>query len=179
MNRIFKAMFCVTFFSVCTRAMGFLLKIYLSRELGSTLLGSYQVAMSIFGVLMTLVSSGIPVVLSRNVSYFSGQKDKKAIGSLVSSGLILTGIICFVVSLIILFCPNLMNAIFTSNASTEMLVLLLPALISSAIYEVIRGTLWGEKEFFEISFSEFLEQVIRIVILVILFKIFQTQKAQR
>jgi len=163
-------MFCVTFFSVCTRAMGFLLKIYLSRELGSTLLGSYQVAMSIFGVLMTLVSSGIPVVLSRNVSYFSGQKDKKSIGSLVSSGLILTGIICFVVSLIILFCPNLMNAIFTSNASTEMLILLLPALISSSIYEVIRGTLWGEKEFFEISFSEFLEQVIRIVILVILFK---------
>ena len=170
MNKLFKAMFCVTFFSVSTRALGFLLKIYLSRNLSNELLGSYQVAMSIFAVFMTLVSSGIPVVLSRNVSYFSGQKDKKSIGSLVSAGIILTGVICFVVSLIIFFCPKLMNAIFASNASTEMLVILIPALISSAIYEVIRGALWGEKEFFEISFSEFLEQIVRIVILVVLFK---------
>ena len=77
MNKnIIKAMFCVTFFSVATRTLGFLLKIYLSRELGSVLLGSYQVAMSIFAVLMTFVSSGIPVVLSRNVSYFSCKNDK-------------------------------------------------------------------------------------------------------
>ncbi len=170
MNKFFKAMFCVTFFSIATRALGFILKIYLSRKLDSTLLGSYQVAMSIFAVLMTLVSSGIPVVLSRNVSYFHGKNDKKAIGSTVSSGLILTVVICAVVSLIVLFCPDLMNKIFTSNASTEMLIILLPALIFSSIYEVLRGALWGEKQFFAISFTEFIEQVIRIIAIVILFE---------
>ena len=170
MNKILKAMFCVTFFSVCTRALGFLLKIYLSRELGSVLLGSYQVAMSIFAVLMTLVSSGIPVVLSRNVSFYAGKNNKKAIGSITSSGLILTFAICAVIFMIMLICPNVLNLIFTSNASTEMLLILLPALISSAVYEVLRGTLWGEKQFFAISFTEFLEQVIRIIILIILFE---------
>lgn len=170
MNKILKAMFCVTFFSVCTRAMGFLLKIYLSRELGSVLLGSYQVAMSIFGVLMTLLSSGIPVVLSRNVSYYSGQNNKKAIGSIVSSGLILTGIICLIVSIVVILFPEVLNIIFTSNASTEMLNILLPALIFSSMYEVFRGALWGEQQFFAISFTEFLEQIIRIIILVILFE---------
>ena len=122
-------MFCVTFFSVSTRALGFLLKIYLSRSLGSVMLGSYQVAMSIFGVMMTFVSSGIPVVLSRNVSYYAGNNDKKSIGSIVSSGLIITGIICFVVSLIIFLFPNLLSLIFTSNASLEMIYILIPALI--------------------------------------------------
>lgn len=170
MNKFFKAMFCVTFFSVATRALGFLLKIYLSRNLDSALLGSYQVAMSIFGVLMTLVSSGIPVVLSRNVSYFHGKNDQKSIGSTVSSGLILTGIICTVVSLVVILCPDLMNKIFTSNASTEMLLILLPALIFSSIYEVLRGALWGEKQFFAISFTEFIEQVIRIIAIIILFE---------
>lgn len=170
MNKFFKAMFCVTFFSVATRALGFLLKIYLSRNLDSVLLGSYQVAMSIFGVLMTLVSSGIPVVLSRNVSYFHGQNNKKAISSTVSSGLILTGAICTLVSLIVILCPELMNKIFTSTASTQMLMILLPALIFSSIYEVLRGALWGEKQFFAISFTEFIEQVVRIVAIVILFE---------
>lgn len=169
-NRFVKAMFCVTFFSVATRAMGFLLKIYLSRNLGSILLGSYQVAMSIFAVLMTFVSSGIPVVLSRNVSYYSGKNDKRAIGSIVSSGLILTSIICVFASIIILFFPNLLNIIFTSSASTEMLKILLPALIFSSIYEVLRGALWGEQKFFIISFTEFIEQVVRIIAIVLLFE---------
>lgn len=119
---------------------------------------------------MTLVSSGIPVVLSRNVSFYHGQSNKKAIGSIVSSGLILTGIICFVVSIIVIFFPNLLNKIFTQQASTEMLLILLPALIFSSIYEVLRGALWGEKQFFAISFTEFIEQVVRIIIIVFLFK---------
>lgn len=170
MNKnFFKAMFCVTFFLVSTRALGFLLKIYLSRTLGSVLLGSYQVAMSIFAVLMTFVSSGIPVVLSRNVSYYSGKNDKKSIGSIVSSGLILTAIICIVVSGIILLFPGLLSKIFTSNASTEMIYILLPALIFSSIYEVLRGALWGEQKFFTISITEFIEQVARILLLVLFF----------
>lgn len=162
-------MFCVTFFSVATRALGFLLKIYLSRTLGSVLLGSYQVAMSIFGVLMTFVSSGIPVVLSRNVSYYSGKNDKKSIGSIVSSGLIITGIICAIVSIIIFLFPSLLSIIFTSSASVQMIYILLPALLFSSIYEVLRGALWGQQKFFTISITEFIEQVARIVLLFILF----------
>lgn len=170
MNKLVKAMFCVTFFSVATRAMGFLLKIYLSRNMSTELLGSYQVAMSIFGVLMTLVSSGIPVVLSRNVSYYYGQNNKKAIGSIVSSGLILTGIISALVCLVILLFPNLMSKLFTSANSLEMLKILLPALIFSSIYEVLRGALWGQKRFFAISITEFIEQIARIIIIIFLFE---------
>ena len=169
-NKIFKAMFCVTFFSVATRALGFLLKIYLSRSMSSELLGSYQVAMSIFGVFMTLVSSGIPVVLSRNISYYHGKNNKKAIGSIVSSGLILTGIICSIVTVIVMCFPSLMQRIFTSKESVEMIYILLPALLFCSIYEVLRGALWGEKQFFEISFTEFLEQITRIIIIILLFE---------
>ncbi len=170
MNKFFKAMFCVTFFSVCTRALGFLLKIYLSRKLGSTMLGSYQVTMSIFSVLLTLVSSGIPVVLSRNVSYYAHNNNKKGTGSIVSSGLILTGAICFVVSLFIICFPDTINLVFSQNISSDMLLILLPALIFSSVYEVLRGALWGQEQFFAISFTEFLEQIIRIIFLVLLFE---------
>lgn len=170
MNKKFlKAMFCVTFFSVATRALGFLLKIYLSRTLGSVMLGSYQVAMSIFGVLMTFVSSGIPVVLSRNVSYYSGQNDKKSIGSIVSSGLIITGVICLLASGLILLFPQLLSLLFTSHASIQMIYILLPALLFSSIYEVLRGALWGQQKFFTISITEFIEQVARIILLILFF----------
>ncbi len=168
-KKFFQAMFCVTFFSVATRALGFLLKIYLSRSLGSALLGSYQVAMSIFGVMMTFVSSGIPVVLSRNVAFYASNNNKKSIGSIVSSGLIITGIICAVVSIIVFLFPNVFALIFTSNASLEMIYILLPALVFSSIYEVLRGALWGQQKFFTISITEFIEQILRIILLFVLF----------
>ena len=170
MNKLIKAMFCVTFFSICTRALGFLLRIYLSRELGDVLLGSYQVTMSVFAVLMTLVSSGIPIVLSRNVSFYSRNNKKKNIGSIVSSGLILTGIICLVVSFLIIVFPDAINIVFSKNISSTMLLILLPALIFSSVYEVLRGALWGQEQFFAISFTEFIEQIIRIILLVLLFE---------
>lgn len=118
---------------------------------------------------MTFVSSGIPVVLSRNVSYYSGRNDKKSIGSIVSSGLIITGIICLLASGVILCFPNLLSLIFTSNASIQMIYILLPALLFSSIYEVLRGALWGEQRFFTISITEFIEQIVRIILLVLLF----------
>ena len=84
MQRLFKATIIVTFFSVTTRALGFILRIILSRFLGAEQLGHYQVAMSIFGVLMTLVASGLPLVVSRNVAYNKSIKDDKKAFSFVS-----------------------------------------------------------------------------------------------
>ena len=50
-----------------------------------------------------------------------------------------------------------------------MIYILLPALIFSSIYEVLRGALWGQKRFFAISITEFIEQITRILILFLLF----------
>jgi len=59
--------------------------------------------------------------------------------------------------------------LFTSTASIEMIYILLPALVFSSIYEVLRGALWGRQKFFIISITEFIEQVLRIILLFILF----------
>ena len=63
----------------------------------------------------------------------------------------------------------MLSLIFTSNASLEMIYILIPALIFSSIYEVLRGALWGRQKFFAISITEFIEQIIRILILFLLF----------
>ena len=40
-----KAVFTLTAFSAADRALGFLFKIYLSREMGAAALGTYQIAL--------------------------------------------------------------------------------------------------------------------------------------
>lgn len=169
MHKLLKSALIVTIFSVATRALGFVLRIILSRGLGAETLGYYQVAMSIFGVLMTLVASGIPLVVSRSFAYNKSIGNNKAAFSSVSSGLILALTISCIISLIIYLFPNIINSLFNNEQATKIVVFSLPALIASAIYCVLRGALWGDKHFFAISFTEFFEQVIRIILCFILF----------
>ena len=60
-----KAVLSVTFFTVIDRVLGFIFKIYLSRELGAVNMGVYQVALSIFFLLLTATTSGIPLIVSK------------------------------------------------------------------------------------------------------------------
>lgn len=168
MRKLFKAAMIVTIFSVLTRALGFVLKIILSRCLGAEMLGNYQVAMSIFGVLMTLVASGIPLIVSRTVAFKKSEGDSRGAYSSVSAGLIIATGISLAVSLVLFLFPNSLNFLF-SNYSQNILLFSLPGLVMSAIYCVLRSSLWGDKRFFAISFTEFFEQVVRIILCLILF----------
>lgn len=168
MGKLFKAVAFVTIFSVLTRALGFLLRIYLSRVLGAELLGSYQVAMSIFGVFLTLVASGLPTIISRSVANLRAKGDSANQFKLVTAGLIVAVTISVVVCFIVFICPSILNMIFTSSSSTSVLLLLLPGVVASSVYTILRGALWGQKKFFSISFAEFFEQIVRLIILFIL-----------
>ncbi len=167
MKKILKAFFCVTFFSVLTRALGFVLRIVLSRALSPEELGTYQIAMAVFGVLMTLVASGLPVIVSRNVAYESGNKKEQA--KTVSGGMVIALIISIFTCVVFYLYPKIFDKISGLEGTGDVLLYLLPALVFSSIYAVFRGALWGTQNFFIISFSEFLEQVIRIVFIFILF----------
>lgn len=169
MRKLFKATLIVTIFSVLTRALGFVLKIILSRRLGAEVLGSYQVAMSIFSVMMTLVASGIPLIVSRSVAYKKSAHDNNGAYKTVSAGLVLTLGISIILSIVLVIFPQILELLIGKTSKISIVLLTLPALIASAIYCVLRSSLWGDKRFFSISFTEFFEQVARIILCLILF----------
>lgn len=171
MRKFFKAVAFVTIFSVATRTLGFFLRIYLSRVMGAETLGAYQVSMSIFGVLMTLLSSGLPLVVSRNVAYYNKLDDANMQHKNITAGLVLSLVFSVIVCVVLWIFPQILSVFIKSEESVEIILILLPALIASAIYSVLRGGLWGQKFFFTISFTEFFEQVVRIILCLILFNI--------
>lgn len=170
MSKLFRAAMLVTIFSVITRALGFLMKIILSRSLTPSLLGEYQLAMSIFSVMLTLISSGLPLITSRKVAYYSNEDTQKAYKS-TSAGLIISLIISILFSILLFIFEDVLCEMFASETIGAMVVSLAPALIFSSVYSILRGALWGQKRFFMISFTELFEQLIRIIFLIILFAI--------
>lgn len=168
MKSLFKSVLLITFFSILTRVAGFIFRVYLSRTIGAEALGLYQVAFSVFIVLLTVVSSGLPFIVSRMTAKLDRQKQKKERGSLISSSLILAAVISVALCVIILIFKNLFANVFTDRNCIEILIALLPAIVFSSVYCVFRGAMWGDNNYFALCVSEFYEQVVRMFICVLI-----------
>lgn len=168
MKSLFKTVALITFFSILTRILGFVFRIYLSRTIGAESLGMYQVASSIFFVLLTVVSSGIPLIISRMSAGFRVKKDGKSEGALVSTALIFALLLSAVLCGVVFLFKSLFSSLFTDARCVEILIVLLPSLIASSVYCVCRGALWGQGNYFALCVSELYEQVLRIFICVLI-----------
>ncbi len=165
---LFDAVVMVAGFSILTRLLGFLFRIYLSRELGAELLGVYQAAFSVFTVLLVIVSSGLPLAVSK----LSAQNDSLVEKNKITTCSLLLGIITSIVLVgVVLVFHSTLGWLFTDERCVYILITLLPALVSSAAYSVLRGAFWGEKNYFSVCFTELIEQVLRIVLFVIMVNI--------
>ncbi len=165
---LFRAVLIVAGFSVLTRFFGFLFRIYLSRELGPELLGVYQVASSVFGVLSVLVASGIPLAISKLTAKYRVLKDIKSENSVTTSALIIGVTVAILLCLVIVLFRDFFGKLFTDERCIYILITLLPAVIAGAVYSAFRGSLWGTQNYFSVCWTELAEQVLRIVIFVIM-----------
>lgn len=166
MRTFAKSVLVITAFALCTRIIGFVFRIFLSRILGAEMLGVYQMSMSIFMVLLTVISSGLPLVMSREVA--KAEKDSAKIFNLTVAGLIIGVVASVLLCLIVLACQSLLGWVFTDERSIAILLAMLPAIIASSIYCVLRAIWWGEKRFFLLGLTELIEQVARVILFVLL-----------
>ena len=147
MKSLFKTVFIIMLFSVITRVIGFLFRIYLSRTIGAEALGQYQVSFSLFMVLLTIVSSGLPFVVSRLTAKYRTSHDifseRKLVTSSVIIGIILSLALCL---LVVIFIPVL-KIVFADDKCIFLLLILLPALVFSSVYSNLRGNIWGRNKY--------------------------------
>lgn len=168
MKSLSKAVVLITAFSVLTRLLGFLFRIFLSRTIGAEAIGIYQVASSVFMIFVTVVSSGLPLIISRMTASYRVKNDKLNMSRLVTSSLFLALTISIILCVIVLLCKNIFARMFTDEACIMLLIALLPGVVFSAIYSVFRGALWGKDNYFALCVSELFEQVVRIIIFVLM-----------
>lgn len=168
---IMSAVFTLTLFTVLDRALGFGFKIYLSRELGATSLGLYQVALSFFFVLLTATTSGIPLVVSKMTARYRLTGEIKREGSLTAAALVVGGVIAIGICATVLLLYKPLGSVILNGESALVLLFLLPALLFSSVYSALRGNLWGRQRYVSVSVVEIIEQIARIIACVILFTV--------
>lgn len=161
---ILKTVSMITIFSVITRVFGFVFRIFLSRKLGAEGLGVYQIAASIMGIFMTLVASGLPLVTAKKCAEYEHSNMNDTKNACVTSATVIALIIGLASSLIIFLFQDMFASIIGNSLVVELMLLMCPAIIFSAVYAVFRGALWGKNSFFWVSFTELIEQVVRLIL---------------
>lgn len=159
-SKIYKAVALVTVFGVATRAVGFLFKVYVGRKLGAEAVGLYQMALSVLFLLSAVASSGVPLVLSRRIAALDG--DEKA-GRLVSSGLLICGTISACLIAVFYACGDNLAVLFGDKRALPVFFIVLPTLLSTSVYAVVRAYFLGKKQYFAFSVAELSEEVVRVL----------------
>ena len=153
----------VTMLSLIERALGFVYRIFLSRTLGAEGVGIYQIALSVVGLLITITASGIPITVSRIMIKNSAEYEKNDSGSIVFAGVFLSLAISLPITVLLFLFPNTFSFIFTDKRCYEVLKIILPGVVITSIYAVIRGYFWGQKKFLTYSLIELFEEIVMLV----------------
>ena len=168
MKSMFKAIATVTIFSVITRTLGFFFRIFLSRELGAFGIGIFQIASSILGIFMTVIASGIPLTTAKLVAKYETHNNLKKRNQTVASALVIAIILSIILSVLIILLRNIWALVLTDVQAVDILIVLVPSILFSAVYAVFRGALWGQNNYFYCGLTELIEQIIRFVLTFVL-----------
>lgn len=154
----------MTIFSTIEKTLSFAYRIILSRFLGAEGLGIYQICLSVFSVFLTAASSGIPVTVSRMIAKQTATGSLSGKHAVVSAGVVCTLMFTIPAAIIIFFGRNLISFLFPDKASLDIFILLLPGLILTSVYAVMRGTFWGNKQFMPYSLIELSEDSVMVIL---------------
>ena len=168
MRKFFKTVAIVTVFSICEKFLGFLYRVYLSRTIGTEGIGLYQVALSVFALLLTLSCSGTPITVSRLMTKYRAENREDRVQKIITAGISFTLFIVIPICAVFFIFTDLFNFLFADQRCVNIFLVVLPGLIFTSVYAVLRGVFWGDKDFLPYSIIELLEEVCMIVVGIVL-----------
>ncbi len=161
-NNIYKSAAQVTVFSTVEKGLSFLYRIILTRIIGAEGIGIYQICLTVFAVFLTAASSGVPVTVSRLMAKSGANNDIRGKHSAVTAGILCTLAVTVPAAIILFFGRNAFSFLFSDDRCIDIFIILLPGLILTSVYAVIRGSFWGNKQFLPYSVIELLEDAVMV-----------------
>ncbi len=163
-SNIYKSAAMVTGFSTVEKSLSFIYKVVLTRLIGAEGLGLYQIVLTVFAVFLTVASSGVPVTVSRLMAKSTANNDLKGKHAAVTAGVLCTLMITIPLALLLFFGRNVFGFLFSDKRCIAIFVILLPGLVLTSVYAVIRGSFWGNKQFMAYSVIELLEDALMVAV---------------
>lgn len=167
-NKLIKSTFILLIGGIITKILGMTIKIIITRMIGIEGLSLYTLIMPTFGLLIALAQLGFPIAISTLVAE-NKSNNKKMILGVIPISLLLN---IFIITILIIIAPFISNQLLHEPRTYYGIIatgLVLPFI---SISSILRGYFLGKERFLPHVFSNIMEDILRIVILVIGIPIF-------
>lgn len=147
-----------------SKFLGFVLKIIITRQIGTEGIGLYSLVMPTFGLFISIATFSYPVAISKIISA-RGKSSKKAIFSIIPISIILN---LFTLLIIFLISKPLANIFLKDQRLYIPLLSIGFTLPFIGLSSIIKGYYWGKQRMGIYILSNIVEQIVRIIVLIFL-----------
>ncbi|MBQ8451972.1 MAG: polysaccharide biosynthesis protein [Clostridia bacterium] len=168
-NSFVFGMALLAIFNILGKVFGAIYRIPLAKFLGPEGMGVYQLIFTIFALILTLTTTGIPVAVSKLTAEFDVSKKASSKTLLLTANIFVLSISLIACLAVFLFADKFAtfqgypDAYFCYYA-------ILPAILLSGLISVFRGYFQGKLKMFPTAFSILVEQVVKLVMGLFLIK---------
>lgn len=161
-SKLVKGTLILTLAGFLSRILGFGYKLFLSRYLGSELLGIYQLIFPIYSICFTLYGSGIQTAISKVVSEYH-KKNHTLIHSILSCGMMLSLLLATMCSLLLFFfCEPIAIHVLKEPRCASLVKMLSFTFPACSLSACINGFYFGQTKTKHPAIAQLIEQVSRI-----------------
>ncbi|OEG00217.1 stage V sporulation protein B [Vulcanibacillus modesticaldus] len=146
-----------------TRGLGTIYRIFLSRVIGAEAIGLYQMTFPTLIMLITIVTAGLPIAVSKIVAEAEAKNDPVMIKRTLRIALILVSAISIIISTIFyLLIPFIKNYLLTDERVYLTLLAIVPIIPIISISSVLRGYFQGRQNMIPSATSTIIETIFRM-----------------
>lgn len=151
-----------------TKLLGMIIKIVMSRLMGSEGIGLYMLVLPTFSLFIGLGQFGLPIALSKMVAE-DRRNNKKLFSSLLTTSLVIN---IFLIIFLILFAPILANKLLQEERSYLPILAMAVVIPLTSTSSIVRSYFFGKQRMFPHVFSNCLEDIVRLILMFILIPLF-------
>jgi len=155
-----------------TRFLGFVNRLVVARLMGEEGIGLYMMALPTLFLMINLAQIGLPIAISKRISEANALGHTWKVKQIMTVAITLTTILSISLTAITLWgTPIIAQHLFTDERTVYPLMAMAPAIPLITLTAVLRGYFQGKHNMKPQSYALILEQIVRIIAVVICVKI--------
>jgi len=161
-SKFIKSVIILVIGGFITKLLGMIIKIVLTRTIGTTGIGIYSLIMPTYMLLISIAQLGFPVAISKLVAEDKFNNKSLVLGIMPIS--LLINIVIFI--FLILFANFISNNLLHDSRTYYGIIAIGFVLPFISISSIMRGYFFGKERMLPHTFSNIMEDVIRLLIIV-------------
>lgn len=159
-NKFIKSTIILIIGGLITKVLGMIIKIVLTRTIGTEGISEYMLVLPTFNLFITLCNLGVPIAITKLIS-----EKKNSSKRIVIPTTIIVLLYDFILIFIILFIAKyLANNLLHKNSIYYPLIAIGSTLPFITLSSIIKGYFFGKEKVFPITLSNIIEQIARLLL---------------